>query len=72
MLTSGNESSNLNLTHHENRMSDASSVLKILLVKGVLFSTSVEVRAPNCDNCEGRGVTKSYKEPCIGSLSFFA
>ena len=38
------ESSNLHLTCCENRMLDASSVLKILPVKGVLFSTSVEVR----------------------------
>ena len=39
-----NESSNLHLAYRENRISDASSVLKILPVKGVLFSTSVEVR----------------------------
>ena len=44
MLTPENESSNLHLTYRENRMSDASSVFKILPVKGVLFSTSVEVR----------------------------
>ena len=44
MLTPENESSNLHLTYRENRMSDASSLLKILPVKGVLFSTSVEVR----------------------------
>ena len=41
MLTPENESSNLHLTHRENRKSDASSILKILPVKGVLFSTSV-------------------------------
>ena len=39
-----NESSNLHLAYRENRISDASSVLKILPVKGVLFSTTVEVR----------------------------
>ena len=39
-----NESSNLHLAYRENRISDASTVLKILPVKGVLFSTSVEVR----------------------------
>ena len=44
MLTHENESSDLHLTCRENRMSDASSILKILPVKGVLFSTSVEVR----------------------------
>ena len=48
MLTPENESSNLHLTYRENRMSDASSVFKILPVKGVLFSTSVEVRLLNC------------------------
>ena len=44
MLTPENESSNIHLTHRENRMSDAYFVLKILPLKRVLFSTSVEVR----------------------------
>ena len=44
MLTPENESTNLHLTHRENRMSDAYFVLKILPLKRVLFSTSVEVR----------------------------
>ena len=47
MLTPENESTNLHLTHRENRMSDTSSVIKISRLKGVLFSTSVEVRLGN-------------------------
>ena len=43
MLTPENESSNLYLTHRENRKSDASSILKILPVKGVLFSALAEL-----------------------------
>ena len=39
MLTLENESADLHLTHRENGMSDASSVLKIYpVVKGVLSS----------------------------------
>ena len=44
MLTPENESSNLHLTHRENRKSDASSILKILPVKGVLFSALAELQ----------------------------
>ena len=39
MLTPENETTNLHLTHRENRMSDASSVLKIYpAIKGALSS----------------------------------
>ena len=38
MLTPENQSSNLHQTHRENRMSNASSVLKILADKGGYYS----------------------------------
>ena len=52
MLTPENESSNLHLTHRENRKSDASSILKILPVKGVLFSALAELE-PEKDRMPG-------------------
>ena len=54
MLTPENQSSNLHQTHRENRMSNASSVLKTLADKGILFSTSVEVRVLFVHSCPDR------------------
>ena len=51
MPTPVNQSSNLHQTHRENHMSNASSVLKTLADKGILFSTSVEVRPGNVGLC---------------------
>ena len=51
MLTPENESSNLHLTHRENRKSDASSILKILPVKGVLFSALAELQPGKVRPC---------------------
>ena len=73
LLTQKNVPDDLVIISHHIRSLSGSTITDVEPVRSTLqFSTSVEVRPGNVGPCVRPLVSKSYREPTLGFLSFFA